>query len=67
MREHSTKLIDVSDLLAEVRDLVEAVFMAATDISDRKQQSAIQRVCDIADKRIEDISLILVDLRGEPS
>ncbi len=55
MSNESSKVIDACNLLTEVKYLVEVLFMAATDINNERQQSAIQYICDIADERIASV------------
>lgn len=62
MTDVKNKLLDAADRLSQVRALVEAVYMAAVDISDAKQTNAIQTVCDLADDRIDLVRNILDDL-----
>ena len=63
--ERSTKLkiIDAQDLLSEVKNLTEAVYMAAASIGDRDQMSAIQAVLHVAQQRLADADTILEDLK----
>lgn len=42
----SNRIGDIEDILANVRHLGEAVFMAARSIGDMDQCNAIQAVCD---------------------
>ncbi|MBA8901238.1 hypothetical protein [Phyllobacterium sp. P30BS-XVII] len=59
MSNESSKVIDACNLLTEVKYLVEVLFMAATDINNERQQSAIQYICDIADERIASVKTLL--------
>ncbi|MFJ7353880.1 hypothetical protein ACIQWS_06900 [Phyllobacterium sp. NPDC097923] len=66
MSNRSTQLVDASNLLIELKNLVEVLCMAASDIHDERQQCAIQCICDIADERIAAINAALDDVRQEP-
>ncbi|MDA4634429.1 hypothetical protein NZA98_25605 [Escherichia coli] len=59
MSHESSKIIDAQNRLTEVKYLVEVLFMAAADIGNERQQSAIQYVCDIADERLVIIKALL--------
>ncbi|XKM41247.1 hypothetical protein A4U53_010895 [Rhizobium ruizarguesonis] len=48
----SHKISDVEDILASVRFLNEAVFMAAASIGDRDQMNAIQAVNDEIENKL---------------
>ena len=67
MSSQSSHLVNASNLLTEVKNLVEVLCMAASDINDERQQCAIQRICDIADDRIATINAVLDAARNEPA
>jgi len=59
MSDSSSKIVEACNLLSDVKNLVEVLFMAAADIGNERQQSAIQYVCDIADERLAVIKALL--------
>lgn len=59
MRDSSSKIVEACNLLTDVKNLVEVLFMAAADINNERQQSAIQYVCDIVDERIAAVKALL--------
>ena len=63
-QEMFSKLMDARDRLNQVSDLVEAIFMAAVGIGERKHTAAIQSVCEFADDRLDEIGEIIDDVRG---
>lgn len=66
MSDSSSKIVEACNLLSDVKNLVEVLFMAAADISNERQQSAIQYVCDIADERIATINALLATACTKP-
>jgi hypothetical protein len=59
-----TKLLDMEDDLATARDLVQAVFMAASHLG-RDNGGPIQRVADAAFERIMSAQALLSQYRAE--
>lgn len=59
----SHNLLGASDLLSISGHLIEAIFMAACDLSDKRQIEAIQQVCIVAQKHITDASEIIHEVR----
>lgn len=59
------KVIDAQDSIGKARDLAEAIFMAASDISDRKQMSALHAVADILDDVLTEANELLQTYRDE--
>ncbi|MFJ7353557.1 hypothetical protein ACIQWS_05250 [Phyllobacterium sp. NPDC097923] len=66
MSHESSEIIDAQNCLTEVKYLIEVLFMAAADIGNERQQSAIQYVCDIADERIATINALLATACKQP-
>lgn len=66
MSSRLPQLVDASNLLTELKNLVEVLCMAASDIHDERQQCAFQCICDIADERIAAINVLLDAARNEP-
>ena len=58
------KVIDAEDIMADARQLVEAIFMAATDLPI-EQQAPIQTVADIAVKKMVEARDMLGAYREE--
>lgn len=61
----SHELLGASDLLSISGHLIEAIFMAACDLTDRRQIEAIQQVCIVAQKHIANASEIIETVRKE--
>ena len=59
----SHNLLGASDLLSISDHLIEAIFMAACDLSDKRQIEAIQQVCIVAKKHIHDAAEIINEVR----
>lgn len=59
----SHSLLRASDQLSVSNHLMEAVFMAASDLVDKKQAEAIQQVCQLAQAHLSQASLIIDDMR----
>lgn len=59
----SHNLLGASDLLSISDHLIEAIFMAACDLSDKRQIEAIQQVCMVAQKHISDAKEIINEVR----
>lgn len=59
-------LLNASNTLSEVNSVLEAIFMAATAITDRDQRDAIQFICNHAQTLLGEVSEV-VDLarKGE--
>lgn len=60
---HPHDLLGASDLLSISGHLIEAIFMAACDLSDKRQIEAIQQVCIVAQKHITDANEIIDTVR----
>jgi hypothetical protein len=64
------KLLDAEDILAEARNCVECIFMAASGLGGGLKHEAtgpIQVVADIASKKITEAIALLVKCRPAPS
>ena len=59
----SHSLLGANDLLSISSHLIEAIFMASCDLSDKRQIEAIQQVCIVAQKHISDASEIIDTVR----
>jgi mannitol/fructose-specific phosphotransferase system IIA component (Ntr-type) len=58
-----SELLDVSNMIDNSRDLVEAVFMAASGVGDRHHTNAIQSVCDVIEQQLIAVGHKLEEIR----
>ena len=59
------KVIDAQDSIDKASDLAEAIFMAASDISDRRQMSALHAVAKVLDEVLTEANGLLQTYRNE--
>jgi len=57
--------IEMSDQLCVIKQLVEAIFMAATAIGDREHTAAIQRIAECAHREINELEAMPQSVRDE--
>ena len=67
--DNNLPIIDVLDLFGEVRELLDAAYMAARDIDDSRMRDALRRLLgntsDIADTVAEKLEDLLVQNGGQ--
>lgn len=56
-------LLDASNQLGKFKYLVEAIFMAASDLGDMKKTNAIQNVAEVIHREIDDLDELLDAIR----
>jgi len=58
-----SELLDIENMVDAGRDLVEAVFMAAHAVGERRHMSAIHSICEIAENHFKSVGHKLEEIR----
>lgn len=64
-RPLNLKMLDAHDMADNVKNLVEAVMMAKSDIDDTRQRRALDSLLFITLEKVADLIQHIEDMRGE--
>lgn len=64
MTDRKHEILDAQNILTEIKNLNEAIYMAAHGLGDRNHMNAITMVANIIDQKLLAVEAMLDDARG---